>query len=331
MIDKASSIVVTGGKGFLGTAICRKLKDNGYHNVHTFRSKHLDLTSPGAAYYMYDIYKPKVVIHLAAKVGGIGANMANPGSFAFDNLMMGMNVIEGARKYGFLKKLVIAGTVCAYPCHCPVPFKEDDLWKDFPEPTNAPYGLAKKMLLVIAQGYRKQYGLNSIFLLPTNLYGPGDHFDLENSHVIPAMLRKFHEAKVAKAPSVTLWGDGSPSREFLYVFDAAEAFVAAMENYDSPEPMNVGTGTEIVMSKLARLVKATVGYDGQVVWDRSRPNGQPRRCLDLRRAFNSMSWRPHTNFEDGLRRTYEYYLKHEASRRRKASRGHLPARNGSRA
>ena len=328
MIDKASSIVVTGGKGFLGTAICRKLKESGYGSVHTFRSKHLDLTSPDAACYMYEIYKPKVVIHLAAKVGGIGANMANPGSFTYDNLMMGMNVIEGARKYGSLKKLVIACTVCGYPCHCPVPFKEESLWDGYPEPTNAGYAIAKKALIVLGQGYRKQYGLNSVFLIPTNLMGIGDHFDLENSHVIPAMLRKFHEAKVAKAPSVTLWGDGSPSREFLYVDDAAEAFVDAMENYDEPDPLNLGTGREIRMTALAKSVKAVVGYDGAIVWDRTRPNGQPRRCLSMERTFSKLSWRPHTNFEEGLRKTYEYYLRNEASRRRKGSRGHLPARNG---
>ena len=330
MIDKTSNIVVTGGKGFLGSAVCRELKKSGYHSVHTFRSKQLDLTNRAAAEYMFDIYKPKVVIHLAAKVGGIGANMANPGSFAYDNLAMGMNVIEEARKYG-LAKLVIAGTVCGYPCHCPVPFKEESLWDGEPEKTNAPYGIAKKMLLVLAQGYRKQYGMNSIFLLPTNLYGNGDHFDLENSHVIPAMVRKFHEAKISKAPFVTLWGDGSPSREFLYVDDAAEAFVAAMENYDSPEPMNIGTGTEIAMSQLAKIIRSTVGYDGKIVWDRSKPNGQPRRCLSLKRAFDNLSWRPHTNFEDGLRRTYEYYLRHEEARRRKSSRRNLPARNCRRA
>ncbi len=307
MIDKSSKIVVTGGNGFLGSAVMKKLKESGYENIRTFSSKEVDLTCNDITYHMYQSLKPDVVIHLAAVVGGIGANQKNPGKFAHDNLAMGLNIIECAREYG-LKKLVIAGTICAYPKFTPIPFKEDNLWNGYPEETNAPYGLAKKMLLVLAQGYRQQYGLNSVYLLPVNLFGPGDHFDLENSHVIPAMIRKFHEAKEAGNKDVTLWGDGSPTREFLYVDDCAEAFVKTMEDYDGPDPINIGSGKEISMLDLANKIQSAVGHEGRIIWDSSRPNGQPRRCLDVTRAKTVLGWESTTSLDAGLLNAYNWFL-----------------------
>jgi GDP-L-fucose synthase len=306
-MDKSSRIVVTGGNGFLGSSVMKKLAEAGYSNVETFSSKEFDLRYQNIASNMFSTFNPDVVIHLAASVGGIGANMANPGKFCYDNLVMGTNIIESCRLFD-VKKLVIAGTICAYPCHTPVPFKESNLWNGYPEPTNAPYGLAKKMLMVLADGYRKQYGLNSITLFPVNLYGKGDHFDLENSHVIPAMIRKFHEAKIDNHRDVTLWGDGSPTREFLYVEDCAEAFVDAMERYDSPDPVNIGSGKEISMLELANKIQAIVGHEGRIIWDSSRPNGQPRRCLDVSLAKAVLDWQAKTDFNEGLRNTYNWFL-----------------------
>lgn len=305
MISKKDRIVVTGGNGFLGHAVCSELSAQGYESVVSFGSKEIDLTSQADTEHMYFLYDPAAVIHLAARVGGIGANMANPGKFAYENLAMGMNIIEGARKYN-LGKLVIAGTVCAYPKMTPVPFKEESLFDGYPEETNAPYGLAKKMLLTLSQGYRKQYGINSVFLLPVNLYGPRDNFDLENSHVIPAMIRKFHEAKLCER-DVTLWGDGTPTREFLYVDDCAKAFVAALERYDSPDPMNLGSGKEISMLSLAVKIQRIVGHKGKIIWDSSRPNGQPRRCLDTSKAEKEIGWSSNTEFDEGLMATYEWF------------------------
>lgn len=306
-LNKNARIVVTGGNGFLGSAVMAKLRASGYIHVDSFSSGAFDLTSKQDTEHMYAIYNPEVVIHLAARVGGIGANQKNPAKFAYDNLAMGVNIIECGRRFG-ISKLVIAGTICAYPKFTPVPFKEDDLWNGYPEETNAPYGLAKKMLLVLAQGYRQQYGCNFTFLLPVNLYGPNDHFDLENSHVIPAMIRKFHEAKEAGHADVILWGDGSPTREFLYVDDCADAFVTATENYDGADPINIGSGLEISMATLANKIQSIVGHEGKIIWDTSRPNGQPRRCLDVSRAASVLGWRAMTDFEDGLQKTYNWFI-----------------------
>lgn len=306
MNPKDTKIVVTGGNGFLGSALMEKLRGAGF-SPRTFSSAEVDLTDMTDTESMLATYNPHVVIHLAAVVGGIGANQKNPGKFAYDNLAMGTNIIEASRKYG-LEKLIIAGTICAYPKFTPVPFKEENLWNGYPEETNAPYGLAKKMLLVLAQAYRQQYGMNSIFLLPVNLYGPCDHFDLENSHVIPAMIRKFHEAKENNNANVNLWGDGSPTREFLYVDDCADAFVAALQRYDGDQPINIGSGKEISMKELANVIQAIVGHKGQIIWDANKPNGQPRRCLDVSRAKELLAWRATTEFKDGLAKTYKWFL-----------------------
>lgn len=310
LTTKNGKIVVTGGHGFLGTAVMARLFSLGYSKVSTFDSSMYDLTKQDDVKHMLALESPEVVIHLAARVGGIGANQRNPGKFAYDNLAMGMNIVECGRQFG-LSKLVIAGTICAYPKFTPVPFAEENLWNGYPEETNAPYGLAKKMLLVLSQAYRQQYGFNSVFLLPVNLYGPGDHFDLQNSHVIPAMIRKFHEAKEAGHIDVTLWGDGSPTREFLYVNDCAEAFIAAMEKYDHPDPVNIGTGIEISMLNLANKIQAVVGHEGRIVWDASKPNGQPRRCLDVSRAKQVLGWEAKTQFADGLKQTYQWFLENK--------------------
>lgn len=307
MIDKSARILVTGGRGFLGSAIVERLGAQGYEDVATFKSSEYDLTDIVDVDSVLEQFRPEIVIHLAAKVGGIFANQQNPGRFAYDNLMMGLNVMEMCRRYA-IKKVVLAGTICAYPKFTPVPFKEDDLWNGYPEETNAPYGLAKKMLLVLSQGYRQQYGFNSIFLLPVNLYGPRDHFDLNNSHVIPAMIRKFHEAAQDNHRDVTLWGDGTPTREFLYVDDCAEAFVAAMEKYDSSDPVNLGSGNEISMRDLAGTIQAVTGHKGKIIWDASKPNGQPRRCLEVSRAKERLGWSASTDFARGLAQTYKWYL-----------------------
>lgn len=299
-------IMVTGGSGFLGKAVCASLRERGCEHVFVPRSRDYDLrTEQGTSRAVAD-YRPEVVLHLAAVVGGIGANCREPGKFFYDNAMMGILLMEGCRRAG-VKKLVIVGTICAYPKVTPVPFREADLWLGYPEETNAPYGLAKKMLLVQCQAYRQQYGMNAIYPLVVNLYGPGDHFDLENSHVIPALIRKFVEARARGDRRVILWGDGSPTREFLHVRDAAHGLILAAERYDSAEPINIGTGQEITIRDLAVLIRRLVGFDGEIVWDTSKPNGQPRRCLDTRRAEAEFGFRAVTPFEEGLRETIEWY------------------------
>ena len=300
-------ILVTGGAGFLGSAVVEKLKERGIpqENIFVPRSKEYDLVRREEIKRLFDDFPADIVIHLAAKVGGIGYNQENPATLFYDNLMIGVQVMDEAYRRG-VKKFVAVGTICAYPKFTPVPFKEEDLWNGYPEETNAPYGLAKKMLLVQAQAYRKQYGFDAIFLLPVNLYGPGDNFDPTSSHVIPALIRKFVEAREAGMPEVTVWGDGSASREFLYVEDAAEGIVLATEKYDGEEPVNLGAGMEITIRELAEKIKALTGYSGRIVWDASRPNGQPRRRLDVSRA-ERFGFKAKRGFDEGMRRTIAWY------------------------
>jgi len=302
-------VLVTGGAGFLGTALVERLRARGCRDITIPRSREYDLRESDAVVRLYETARPQVVIHLAATVGGIGANRGNPGRFFYDNAIMGIQLMEHARRSG-VEKFVALGTVCAYPKFTPVPFKEDDLWNGYPEETNAPYGLAKKMLLVQCQAYRAQYGFNAIFLLPVNLYGPRDNFDLQSSHVIPAMIRKFLAAKEHGAATVVLWGDGSPTREFLHVEDAAEAIALATERYDGPEPVNVGSGQDISIRELAELISSEVGFRGEIVWDTSQPNGQPRRRLDVSRAESLFGFRARRPFRDGVRQTIDWFLKH---------------------
>jgi GDP-L-fucose synthase len=301
-------IVVTGGSGFLGTHVVKKLVENG-HNVIVPRSSEFDLRRRGTVRLMYMVKRPEIVVHLAAVCGGIGANQKEPGRFFYDNLVMGLEMIDLAKE-NKVEKFVQVGTVCAYPKFTPVPFKESDLWNGYPEETNAPYGIAKKALLVQCQSYRQQYGLNAIYLLPVNLYGPGDNFDLETSHVIPALIRKFIEAKERGDKEVVIWGTGNASREFLYVEDCAEAIVAATEKYDGAEPVNIGSGCEVTIAELIEIVKWTVGYEGQVVFDTTKPDGQPRRCLETTKAKTSFGFTASTNLAEGIRKTIEWYAAH---------------------
>jgi len=301
------SIVVTGGAGFLGRHVVAELERRGAKQVVVPRSREFDLVDGDAVRRLLDHARPDVVIHLAAVVGGIGANRRRPGRFFYENLMMGAQLMEEARRRG-VEKFVAVGTVCSYPKHAPVPFREETLWDGYPEETNAPYGLAKKMLLVQAQAYRAEYGFDAVFLLPVNLYGPGDNFDPETSHVIPALVRKFVEAREAGAPAVEVWGTGRASREFLYVEDAAEGIVLATERYESDAPVNLGTGSEITIRELAEKIRAIVGYEGELRWDASQPDGQPRRRLDTSRAASEFGFRARTEFDAGLRRTIAWYL-----------------------
>jgi len=298
-------ILVTGGSGFLGTHVVAALRAAGCSHVVVPRSRDYDLTHEAAVERLFRDARPAVVIHLAARVGGIGANRLNPGRFFYDNLMMGALVLEQARRND-VEKVVTVGTVCSYPRVVPVPFQEGSLWDGYPEPTNAPYGLAKKMHLVQGQAYRRQYGLNSVFLLPTNLYGPGDDLDLVSSHVIPALIVKCLDAIERGESRIVCWGDGSASREFLYVEDCARAIVLAADRYDGEDPVNVGAGTECRIADLAALVASATGFRGAIEWDASKPNGQPRRCLDVRRAAERFGFRAEVALEDGLRRTIEW-------------------------
>jgi GDP-L-fucose synthase len=299
-------IVVTGGAGFLGGYLVQRLRDLGGVEVFVPRSHDYDLTKAEAIVRLLDDAQPEMVIHLAAVVGGIGANQKNPGRFFYENLMMGTQLIEQSRLKG-VRKFVALGTVCAYPKFTPVPFKEDDIWNGYPEETNAPYGLAKKMMLVQAQSYREQYGYNTIFLLPANLYGPNDNFDLETSHVIPALIRKCVEAERAGAPYIEAWGSGGVSREFLYVEDCAEGIIRAARDYDDSDPVNLGNGREVMIRDLVEMIAQLTNFKGEIRWQASKPDGQPRRQLDVTRAFERFGFRAETSLEDGLRRTIEWY------------------------
>jgi len=306
MFWEDKTVLVTGGAGFLGSALVRTLEQRGLakENIRVPRSRDLDLRQwENCVEAVRDV---DLVIHLAAKVGGIGYNMANPGSLFYDNAVMGIQLMEAARQAD-VKKFVAVGTICAYPKFTPVPFREEELWNGYPEETNAPYGLAKKMLLVQAQAYRQQYGFNAIYLLPVNLYGPGDNFDPASSHVIPALIKKFVEAVETGAESVEVWGTGSASREFLYVDDAAEGIALAAERYDRPNPVNLGAGFEITIRDLATLIADLTGFTGEIVWDTTKPDGQPRRCLDVSRAEREFGFRAKVDFREGLERTIEWY------------------------
>jgi GDP-L-fucose synthase len=302
-------IVVTGGAGFLGQHVVKLLREQGCKKIFIPRSKEFDLRKENDIVMMLETYKPEIIIHLAATVGGIGANQKNPGKYFYDNLIMGIQLMEQSRLFQ-VEKFIAIGTICSYPKFTPVPFKEEDLWNGYPEETNAPYGLAKKMMLVQSQAYREQYGFNSIFLLPVNLYGPGDNFDLETSHVIPAMIRKCVEAKEKGKSSVTLWGTGKITREFLYAEDAAEGIVLATKNYDLSDPVNIGSGEEISIRNLAEKIKSMTGYQGEIVWDDSKPDGQPRRRLDVGLAKHYFGFESKTNLDTGLKKTIEWYLKY---------------------
>jgi GDP-L-fucose synthase len=303
---KDKKVVVTGGVGFLGNFVIEKLKEHDVTDIFIPKIEEYDLVQPEAIDRLFKYAKPDIIIHLAAHVGGIGANREHPAEFFYDNLMMGVQLIHQAWKHN-VQKVVAIGTVCAYPKFTPVPFKEEDLWNGYPEETNAPYGLAKKMLLVQAQAYRQQYGFNTIFLLPVNLYGPGDNFNLDTSHVIPALIRKCIEAQEKEEKELVVWGDGSPTREFIYVEDAAEAIVSATEKYDGPEPVNIGSGYEISIKDLAELIARLTGFTGKIAWDTTKPNGQPRRGLDTSRAEKYFGFRARVSFEEGLKRTIKWY------------------------
>ena len=301
-------VVVTGGAGFLGSYVVDKLRARGCKDIIIPRKADYDLVRIEAVRKLYEDTRPELVIHLAAIVGGIGANRVNPGRYFYDNLMMGVQLIEEARLTG-VNKFVATGTICAYPKFTPVPFKEEDIWNGYPEETNAPYGLAKKMMLAQSQAYRQQYGFNSIFLLPVNLYGPRDNFDPETSHVIPALIRKCVEAKQAGAEQIVCWGNGTATREFLHAEDCAEGILLAAEKYDQSDPVNLGAGFEISIKDLAEKIAELCDFPGQIVWDTSKPDGQPRRCLDTARAFSHFGFRAQVPFEEGLRQTIQWYRK----------------------
>ena len=304
-------VLVTGGSGFLGTVLVQKLRGRGCLEIIAPRSREFDLRDAAAVARLFEQTHPSVVIHLAAVVGGIGANRKNPGRFFYDNAIMGMQLIEQSRRAG-VEKFVCLGTVCAYPKYCTVPFREEELWNGYPEETNAPYGLAKKMLLVQLQAYRQEYGFNGIYLLPVNLYGPGDNFDLETSHVIPAVIRKCVEARKRGEPRITAWGSGEVSREFLYVHDAAEAILLATRRYDRAAPVNLGTGEEITIRALAEMIAEMSGFTGVIDWDASEPDGQPRRCLETSRAGEDFGFEASTKLCEGLAQTIRWYENHLA-------------------
>jgi GDP-L-fucose synthase len=301
-------IVVTGGAGFLGKAVCRVLRERGVPAERIFipRRRDFDLTAESQVERLYEVAKPDVVIHLAAEVGGIGANMAHPGRFFYANMAMGLHLVEHARRRG-IAKFVHTGTVCAYPKHCTVPFREEDIWNGYPEETNAPYGVAKKAIFVMLDGYRREYGLQSAVALPVNLYGPEDNFDPASSHVIPALIRKCEEARLSGAAEVVCWGTGAATREFLYVDDAAEGIVRAAEVMDEPVPINLGGGIEIPIRDLVTKIAKACGYDGRIAWDASKPDGQPRRGLDISRAKKLLGWQPRQDFDAGLATTVKWW------------------------
>lgn len=312
---KNKRILVTGGSGFLGSYVVEKLKGRGCRNIFVPRIEDYDLVRMESVKKVYKDSRPDIVIHLAAQVGGIGANRQNPGKFFYDNLMMGVQMIEVGRRIG-IEKFVAIGTICSYPKFTPVPFKEENLWDGYPEETNAPYGLAKKMLLVQSQAYRQQYGFNSIFLLPVNLYGPKDNFNPQTSHVIPALIKKCIDAQ--KGPEgnldIVVWGSGKATREFLYVEDAAEGIILAAQKYNKPEPVNLGAGFEISIKELVRLIAGLTGFKGRIIWDKSKPDGQPRRCLDTKEAFKEFGFKAKTKLEDGLKKTIDWYLKEKSGK-----------------
>jgi GDP-L-fucose synthase len=315
---KNKGVLVTGGAGFLGAYVVERINSSGCKRVFVPRSREYNLVNPDDVRRMYRDSNPEIVIHLAAKVGGIGANRENPGIFFYENLMMGVQTMEEARKNN-VKKFVNVGTICSYPKYTPVPFKEEDLWNGYPEETNAPYGLAKKMLIVQSQAYRQQYNFDSINLLMVNLYGPRDNFDPKSSHVIPALIKKFYDAtheddgtERKKHEPVTVWGTGKATREFLYVEDAAEAIVSAAERYDKTEPVNVGAGFEISIKDLVELIAELMGYHGKITWDKTKPDGQPRRCLDTKRAQKEFGFKAKTTFRKGLKKTIDWYVENGA-------------------
>ncbi|MDR2599835.1 MAG: GDP-L-fucose synthase [Oscillospiraceae bacterium] len=299
-------IVVTGGAGFLGSHLVERLNSKGYCNVFVPQHKEYDLIKHEAIKRMLDTFEPEIIIHLAAVVGGIGANRENPGKYFYENLMMGTQLMEESRLFG-VKKFVATGTICAYPKFAPIPFLEDDLWNGYPEETNAPYGLAKKMMLVQSQAYRQQYNFNSIYLLPVNLYGPRDNFNPINSHVIPAIIKKCVDAEREGLDYITAWGTGKATREFLYVTDCAEAIILAMEEYNKSDPVNIGAGFEISMKELTALIVELSGFKGEIRWDETKPDGQPRRCLDTTRAKQEFGFKAKKDFKEGLKETIEYY------------------------
>ena len=299
-------VAVTGGAGFLGRFVVRKLEERGCGRIFVPKIEEYDLREKASIVRMYEESRPDIVIHLAAVVGGIGANRANPGRFFYENAVMGIQLIEYARRFG-VNKFVCLGTICAYPKFTPVPFKEEDLWNGYPEETNAPYGLAKKMLLVQLQAYRQEYGFNGIYLLPVNLYGPGDNFNPQSSHVVPALIKKCLDAKAKGEPSITVWGTGRPSREFLYVEDAAEGIILATEKYDKAEPINLGAGFEITIKELVERIAEITGFKGKLIWDSSKPDGQPRRKLDTSKAREEFGFKASMPLESGLKETIDWY------------------------